>query len=72
MSSYEHTLNGLMQQAIEDSKMMNNIQLIILAVEGAFVGMTAVIVIWVFTAKVERLAQLVVECGMLCEHLFGF
>jgi hypothetical protein len=52
MTAYQHTLDGLMQQAIDDSTKMNSIQLIILAVEGGFVGMGAVLVMWIAASAV--------------------
>jgi hypothetical protein len=51
MTAYQQTLDGLMQQAIDDSDKMNSIQLIILAVEGGFVGMGAVLVMWLLTSR---------------------
>ncbi len=51
MEAYQITLDGLMQQAILDSAAVNDVQLIILAVEGAFVGLTSVVVMWVVTSQ---------------------
>jgi hypothetical protein len=52
MESYQNTLDALMQQAIRDSQKMNDIQLIIIALEGGLIGITSVVVIWVVMSRV--------------------
>lgn len=51
LTEMQRTLDGLMQQAIQDSNQVNNIQLIILAVEGACVGLASVVVVWIVSSK---------------------
>ncbi len=41
VSAYEATLDGLMQSSIDDSDKVNQVQLVVLAVEGALVGVLA-------------------------------
>ncbi len=54
MTSYEETLDGLMQLTVDNSRKMNEIQLIILGVEGAFVALLAALVMSFFAARVVK------------------
>ncbi|KAJ9529821.1 hypothetical protein QJQ45_022220 [Haematococcus lacustris] len=49
--AYMKTLDGLMQKAIGDSKTVNNVQLIVLAVEGGVVSVIAIAVMWFATSR---------------------
>ncbi|GFH07481.1 tiny macrocysts protein C [Haematococcus lacustris] len=50
--AYMVTLDGLMQQAIADSQKVNNVQLIILAIEGGVTSCLAIAVMWYMSKKV--------------------
>jgi hypothetical protein len=53
MTAYQTTLDGFMQQAVADSNRLNQIQLVILAIEGALVGLMAVCVLWYMASQVS-------------------
>ncbi len=54
VSAYEATLDGLMQSSIDDSDKVNQVQLVVLAVEGAFVGLLAFFIMWHITSTVRE------------------
>lgn len=51
MEAYQQTLDGLMQKAVDDSNKLNQIQLIILALEGLVIGTLSVAIMWYYAGR---------------------
>ncbi|KAJ9530074.1 hypothetical protein QJQ45_023353, partial [Haematococcus lacustris] len=66
--AYIKTLDGLMLQAIADSKKVNDVQLIILAVEGVVISCTAILVMWILSSKVVFRRYTIYSVFMLVPH----